>query len=456
MNRTTVVLIAFAASACALHQAPKENEPLDIDMAGFVGTVGGKDAARRIEFELKLLAQPPDEHTRTHFILPGPKGRAQLRAMLLVDLERAISELTAKSAADPLAVVEPYTRIKLNIARRGAVAYAPDRAAVIDELIERAAKVHDERAAAVGVGRPAAYRFHIARAMLIRGAGSLPDASNLIAPRVALRVTVEGKKCPSFAASLAKMMTSTFESKRTVEASVTLERCSVRFNESKREEALNWEEKVDGGKEHVTVRHRELCPLGRDEQDRVWCRVTETAEKELCPPQAYTRCYTQTLETVERQVVKTVARSGTRTQTQTLYTIELGGTWSASFAGKSAKGTFAEPHGDWGGSFVNAPELGKHRAVREPVLSADEILVTKGVPEVQRIVGAAALALADGDVSAKSSNPEDLEEATILRVLGGAKPPESLTKRYWLTEGQSEWDIRESFREIRDGDSVSR
>ena len=307
MNRTTVVLIAFAASACALHQAPKENEPLDIDMAGFVGTVGGKDAARRIEFELKLLAQPPDEHTRTHFILPGPKGRAQLRAMLLVDLERAISELTAKSAADPLAVVEPYTRINLNIARRGAVAYAPDRAAVIDELIERAAKVHDERAAAVGVGRPAAYRFHIARAMLIRGAGSLPDASNLIAPRVALRVTVEGKKCPSFAASLAKMMTSTFESKRTVEASVTLERCSVRFNESKREEALNWEEKVDGGKEHVTVRHRELCPLGRDEQDRVWCRVTETAEKELCPPQAYTRCYTQTLETVERQVVKTVA-----------------------------------------------------------------------------------------------------------------------------------------------------
>lgn len=159
---------------------------------------------------------------------------------------------------------------------------------------------------------------------------------------------------------------------------------------------------------------------------------------------------------VTRHQMESVARSGTRTQIQTLYTIELRGKWSASFAGKSASGTLAEPNGDWGGIFINAPELGPHAALKQPVLSPDAILETRGVPEVQRIVGTAALALSSADVkvSAKSSDPDDLEEATLLRVLGGAETPADLIKRYGITDANGDWAVRMMFREIRDGKDI--
>lgn len=450
MHLKYALLFIVAATACG--GAPPKNEPFDPDMASTIDRY--ESATGRLEMELNLLADPVPEHIRKVFILPGPKGKAQLRAMLLVDLDRAIVELTAKSDADPFSLVEWITRTGVDIARRAAVTYAPERVAKIDELIERAAKIHDERAAAVGEGRPVAYRFHVARAMLIRRAGSLPNASHLVAPLISVRMTVEGKKCPAFADALAKAMTSIRDDgKRTIEAKVTLERCNVRFSERKDDEPLTWEEKVNGGIESVVTRSRELCPVGRDEQGTAWCRLSGSGSREVCPREALNGCYQQPTETVERQVVKTVPRSGKRTKVQTFSTIELGGTWSASFAGKSTSGKFAEPNADWGGIFINAPALGTHPALSQPVPSADEILATRGIPEVQRIVGTAAYALADADVrvDAASSSPDDVEEATLRRILAGAAIPADLKTRYGLTD---HWPVRGMFYEVRNGETV--
>lgn len=109
----------------------------------------------------------------------------------------------------------------------------------------------------------------------------------------------------------------------------------------------------------------------------------------------------------------------------------LGGTWTASFAGKSISGKLAEPDADWGSIFINAPALGTHPALSQPVLSAEEILATRGLPEIQCVVGTAALSLADADVKVdlSSSNPDDLEEATLRRILAGAEVPADLQKR---------------------------
>ena len=451
MRLANVLLVILVVSACGGAQATKA--PYEPDMSSWVDTYSGPEPVNRLDRELRLLAVPQDEHTRERAPSLTPKARLQVEAMVRVDVERAIAEMTAKAAADPFSNVGSLARITVDTARRAAVAYAPDRVAAIDELIERAAKIHDERAAAVGEGRPVAYRFHIARAMLIRRAGSLPSARGLVAPMVALRVTAESTTCPSFAAALAKTMSSTHESKRTIDVKITVDRCNVRFSERKREEALTWDEKVDGGQESVIRRSRELCPIGRDETNTAWCRVTETGTKEVCPPQAYTRCYTQPLETEERAVVKTVSRSETRTKVETYSTIELGGRWSASFAGKAAKGTFAEPHANWGPIFTNAPALGTHAALTQPVLSADEILATQGVPEVQRVVGTAALALSEADiqVDAKSSNPDDVEEAELRRILGGAEPSPEIMKRYGVTGAWGDWPVTNNFFEIRDG-----